>query len=174
MGAQGAHVFYEVSAIVTTTERLWARLEPFLSAEGVELDDLDVRGSGAGRILRVTVDADGGIGVDRIAELSRGVSRLLDDDEDMTGPFTLEVSSPGLERSLNRPSHYRKSIGREVDVRTVEPIEGGRRHVGILESVADDAVTVAVDGRARRIPLDQVRRAKTIFRWEKAPKPGGK
>lgn len=175
MGAQGAHVLFEVNAIVSTmTDRLWDRLEPFLAAEGVELDDLDVRGQGPGRIVRVTVDAEGGLGVDRIAELSRGLSRVLDDDESLSGPFTLEVSSPGLERDLRRPSHYTKAVGREVDVRTAEPIAEAKRHVGILESADDDGITVVVDGSTRRIPLVAVKRAKTVFRWEKAPKPGRK
>jgi ribosome maturation factor RimP len=175
VGAQGAHVLFEVNTIVsTTTERLWDRLEPFLAAEGVELDDLDVRGQGAGRIVRVTVDADGGIGVDRIAELSRGLSRLLDDEDSFSGPFTLEVSSPGLERDLRRPPHYAKAVGREVDVRTIEPIAEANRHVGVLESAGDEEITVLVDGSARRIPLAAVKRAQTVFRWEKAPKPGRK
>lgn len=160
--------------IVTATERLWQRVEPFLAAEGVELDDLDVRGRGTGRIVRVVVDAEGGVDVERVAELSRGVSRLLDEDEEFDGSFTLEVSSPGLERDLKRPAQYRKVVGREVDIRTKEPVSDARRHVGVLDGVDDDAVTVVVDGSARRIPLAAVTKAKTVFRWEKAPKPGRK
>ncbi|HSG80469.1 MAG TPA: ribosome maturation factor RimP [Acidimicrobiia bacterium] len=156
------------------TDRLWDRLEPFLAAEGVELDDLDVRGQGPGRIVRVTVDAEGGVGVDRIAEISRGLSRALDDEDSLSGPFTLEVSSPGLERDLRRPTHYRKAVGREVDVRTTEPIAEAQRHVGVLEDADEDAITVVVDGSTRRIPLAAVKRAKTVYRWEQAPKPGRK
>lgn len=155
-------------------ERLWEALEPYLEAEGVELDDLDIRGRGSGRIVRVTVDAPGGLGVDRIAELSRGLSRVLDEAGDMSGAYTLEVSSPGLERRLRRPAHFAKAVGREVDVKTAGPIEGEQRHRGILSQMEDGALVVAVGGSRRTIPLGSVTEAKTVFRWEKAPKPGGK
>ena len=155
-------------------ERLWDTLEPYLEAEGVELDDLDVRGRGNGRFVRVTVDAPGGIGVDRIAQLSRGVSRLLDEEDPVPGSYTLEVSSPGLERPLRRPGHFAKAVGREVDVRTSGPIEGSTRHKGVLDGVEDDELMVTVDGVSRRIPMTAVVKATTVFRWEKSPKPGGK
>lgn len=155
-------------------EWLWEALEPYLEAEGVELDDLDVRGRGNGRLVRVTVDAPGGLGVDRIAELSRGVSRVLDESDPLPGSYTLEVTSPGLERTLRRPSHYAKALGREVDVRTAEPIDGSSRHKGILESADDDGLVIVIDGASRRIPTTAVSKASTVFRWEKAPKPGGK
>lgn len=155
-------------------ERLWETLEPYLEAEGVELDDLDVRGRGNGRLVRVTVDAPGGIGVDRIAEISRGVSRLLDEEDPVQGSYTLEVSSPGLERPLRRPRHFDKAVGREVDLKTVEAIDGAQRHRGVLERVEDTTLRVAVDGTERSIPIDSVSTAKTVFRWEKSPKPGGK
>ena len=155
-------------------ERLWETLEPYLEAEGVELDDLDVCGRGNGRLVRVTVDAPGGLGVDRIATLARGVSRLLDEQEPVTGSYTLEVSSPGLERPLRRPSHFEKAIGREVDVKTLDPIDGAQRHRGLLERIDDRNLRVVVDGSERSIPMDSVAQAKTVFRWEKSPKPGGK
>ncbi len=156
-----------------TVDRLWESLEPYLEAEGVELDDLDVRGSGNGRIVRITVDAPGGIGVDRIAQLSRGMSRLLDEDDSVIGSYTLEVSSPGLERRLRRRSHYQKAVGRELDVRTVEEIDGAQRHRGILEEIDDRALLLGVDGGTRVIPIRSITQARTVFRWEKAPKPGG-
>ncbi len=153
-------------------DRLWDTLESYFEAEGVELDDLEVRGSG--RIVRVIVDAPGGIGVDRIAELSRGVARLLDTTEPVDGSYTLEVTSPGLERLLRRPSHFEKAIGREVDVKTTEEIEGSKRHRGVLEGIGEGRLRLAVDGTTRTVPLQSVAQARTIFRWEKAPKPGGK
>lgn len=152
--------------------RLWEVLEPFLVAEGVELDDVELLGRGAGRVLRVTVDAEGGIGVDRIADLARGISRALDDAAVIDGPYTLEVGSPGLERSLRRPAHYAKAVGREVVVKTREPIDGAQSHRGILSEVEEGAVAVLVDGRDRHIPLSDVTQARTVFRWEKPAKPG--
>jgi ribosome maturation factor RimP len=65
---------------------LWSEIEEFLAAEGVDLDDLDLKGGGRARILRVTVDAEGDLGVDRIADLARGLSRLLDERDSVSGP----------------------------------------------------------------------------------------
>jgi ribosome maturation factor RimP len=155
-------------------ERLWHLLEPYLAAENVELDDLDVRGGGRGRLVRVLVDAPGGLGVDRIAELARGLSRLLDEQDPVNGSYTLEVSSPGLERKLRRPLHYEKAIGREVDIKTGTEVDGVTRHRGELKQFVDESVHLDVDGQARVIPLEAITQAKTVFRWEKSPKPGGK
>ncbi len=150
--------------------RLWSLLEPWLDAEGVELDDLEVLGGGAGRVVRVFVDAPGGVDLDRIADLSRGLARLLEDTD--LASYTLEVSSPGLERNLRRPAQFRKAVGREVVVKTRDEISGARNHRGILAAVGEGDVLVSVDGADRSIPLDRVTQARTVFTWEKAPKPG--
>ena len=153
-------------------ERLWDLLGPYLEAEGVELDDLAVLGRGAGRMVRVTVDSAGGLDVDRIADLARGLSRLLDESDEIDGPYPLEVGSPGLERTLSRPAHYLKSVGREIILKTRATIEGTQSHRGVLMDVSDDRVAIAVDGADRVIPLSEVTRARTVFRWEKPAKPG--
>lgn len=155
-----------------TTATLWRTVESYLAAEQVDLDDVEIRGSGRGRVVRVTVDAPGGIDLDRITELSRGLSRILDDEAVVDGPYTLEVSSPGLERPLRRPQHFQKALGREVVVKTASPVGGGRSHRGILDSADDEGIVVVVDGAARRIPYGDVAQARTVFRWERAPKPG--
>ncbi len=164
-----------------TAERLWSLVAPYVEAEGIELDDLEVVGQGSGTIVRVTVDGpqaeDTGrspVPVDRIAALSRGLSRLLDAEDPIAGSYTLEVSSPGLERKLRRPSHYEKSLGREVKVKTHAPVEEARQHRGTLVSAEADEFTVDVDGRPRVIAYENVASARTVFEWEKAPKPGSR
>ncbi len=152
--------------------RLWDGLESWLEAEGVELDDLDVRGSGAGRVVRVVVDSPGGVDVDRIADLSRGVARILDEMGGFDDSYSLEVSSPGLERPLRRPEQYRKVVGREVMIKTKAPVAGATSHRGVLRTVGGDAVEVAIGDEQRHIAFDDVVQARTVFRWEKAPKPG--
>ncbi|MFQ5947994.1 MAG: ribosome maturation factor RimP [Acidimicrobiia bacterium] len=152
---------------------LWELVESYVAAEAVELDDLELRGRGGGRILRVTIDAEEGVDAERIADLSRGLSRLLDEHGALPGgAFTLEVSSPGLERALRRPSHYDKSVGREVIVRTHRPVGGATSHRGTLDEVDGQDVVLRVNGGSRRIPFREVASARTVFRWEKAPKPG--
>ena len=155
-------------------ERLWPLFDEFLAAEAVELDDLEVSGRGKGRLLRVVVDAPGGIGVDRIADLSRGLARILDDEDPVDGSYRLEVTSPGLERKLRRPGHYRKSVGREVKVKTTVPVAGATVHQGVLDGVDEDGIVIQLNDGDRRIRFGDVASAKTVFTWEKSPKPGQK
>lgn len=154
-------------------ERLWDMVEPYVAAEGIELDDVEVVGRGPGTIVRVTVDGDRPVAVDRIASLSRGISRLFDDADPIPSSYTLEVGSPGLERKLRRPAHFAKSVGREVKVKvkTAERFETIR---GVIESADDTGFTIAVDDEERRIEFADVTSASTVFEWEKSPKPGGK
>ncbi|MGD2042782.1 MAG: ribosome maturation factor RimP [Acidimicrobiia bacterium] len=155
---------------MTQVTDLWGLVEPYLAAERLELDDLELSGRGRGRVLRVIVDGED-IGVDRLAELSRGLSRLLDDEPGLQDSYQLEVSSPGLERKLRRPSHYRKSIGREVVVKSAGT-EHNATHRGLLTASGENAFTIDTEQGPVEVSYEDVISAKTVFRWEKAPKPG--
>lgn len=155
-----------------TTTRLWGVVEPYVAAEGIELDDLEVVGEGTGTIVRVTVDGPSPIGVDRMAQLSRGLSRLLDEADPFPGSYTLEVGSPGLERKLRRTRHYEKAVGREVKVKTTAEIAGSRNHRGVVREAGEVTFTLEVDGEPHSIPYADVSSARTVFTWEAAPKPG--
>lgn len=155
---------------MTQVSDIWSVVEPYLAAERLELDDLELSGQGKGRILRVLVDGES-VDVGRLAELSRGLSRLLDNETDLQGLYQLEVSSPGLERKLKRPSHFHKSVGREV----VAKVANGEINVTLRGTIAKaDEVSFTIDGDqgAQMVRYDDVITAKTVFRWEKAPKPG--
>ena len=152
------------------TDRLWADVESYVAAERIELDDLEVLGDGSAKIVRVTLDGDD-LGVDRIAEVSRGLSRLFDDIDPFNGAYTLEVSSPGLERKLRRPRHFEKSLGAEVKVKTFAAVDGERAHSGTIAAAEEKSFTLDVDGTMRQIPYDAVASARTVFVWDKAAKP---
>lgn len=157
----------------TKTDAIWERVEPWLAAEHLELDDLEVKGSGPGRVVRVLVDSEGGIDIDRLAEVSEGVSRLLDDLPGFDSSYQLEVSSPGLERVLRRPRHFEKSVGREVSIKA----KRGEETVVIRGALvrADDSGFVVTQGdESTEFAYDDVISAKTLFKWEKSPKPGKK
>ena len=148
-------------------DRLWDSIEEFLAEERVELDDLEL----SGRTVRVVVDAEGGIDLDHITDVSRGVARLLDDSEDLVpDSYSLEVTSPGLERKLRRPRHYQKALGRPVRIRTT----GGETVRGDLTEVDDDGFLVSTDSGPTRIAFAEVARARTIFELPSNPKPGKK
>lgn len=155
---------------MTTAADIWTVVEPYLAAERLELDDLELLGRGPGQLLRVVVDGQD-VNVDRLAEVSRGLSRLLDNETTLDDPYRLEVSSPGLERNLRLPSHYAKSIGREVVVKLQR--KGQKETLrGILAEAGDDSFVVERDGDRIVVEYPEVVTAKTVFRWEKAPKPG--
>ena len=158
---------------MTTEEHLWKVVEPYLAAEKLELDDLELVGRGRAFTLRVVVDGDGGLDLDRLAEVSRGLSRLLDSVPDLEGPYQLEVTSPGLERRLTRPSHYAKSRGREVVVKTNAGGGAARTIRGILTEAREGDFDIVAEGdEVQTLSFDQVQSARTVFRWERAPKPG--
>lgn len=154
-------------------DRLWTKVEGYVAAEHLELDDLEVLGEGPGRIVRITLDGET-LEVDRIADLSRGLSRMFDDLDPFEGAYTLEVSSPGLERKLRRPRHFEKSVGSEVKVKTFAPVDGERTHTGLLTGAAEKSFTVEVEGQEREITYDAVASARTVFVWKKAARPGSR
>ena len=155
---------------MTTAGEIWTVVEPYLAAEKLELDDVELLGRGPGQLLRVVVDGED-VNIDRLADVSRGLSRLLDNETELTDAYRLEVTSPGLERDLRRPSHYTKSVGREVVVKIAE---GDHKATirGVLADAGDSAFTVESDEERRVVDYEDVLTAKTVFRWEKAPKPG--
>jgi ribosome maturation factor RimP len=158
--------------VTSAADRLWAVVEPYLSAEGVELDDLEIVGKAPGVVVRVTLDAAEPMGVDQLADVSRRLSRLLDEEDPIASSYTLEVSSPGLERKLRRPRHYKKSVGRDVRVKSKVAVGGDHSHRGVLVEASDLDFVVEVDGTDRRIAYGDVISARTVFAWEKASKPG--
>jgi ribosome maturation factor RimP len=156
--------------ILTTVSDIWTVVEPYLTAERLELDDLELLGRGPGTVLRVVVDGEN-VNVDRLADISRGLSRLLDNETALNDAYRLEVTSPGLERNLRLPGHFAKSIGREVVIKIAE----GDQKVtlrGILIEAGEGSFTVEIDDERTVVDYEDVLTAKTVFRWEKAPKPG--
>jgi ribosome maturation factor RimP len=155
---------------LTTVTDIWSLAEPYLAAEHIELDDLEVTGAGRGRRVVVVVDGDG-LDVDRLAEVSRGLSRLLDHESDLDGSYQLEVSSPGLERKLRRPGHFVKSVGREVRAK-VRLDDHNATIAGVIVDADESEFTIDLGEETLTVPYDAVIKASTVFRWEKAPKPG--
>jgi ribosome maturation factor RimP len=130
--------------------RLRSIIEPVARSAGYDLEDLSVVRMGRRFVVRVTVDRDGGVGLDAVADLSRAISTALDDAEATSGEFIageyqLEVSSPGVDRPLTAPRHWRRNIGRLVTV----PVDG-RKVTGRVVAADDESVTLLVDGVEQR------------------------
>jgi ribosome maturation factor RimP len=156
---------------MSITERVVRLVEPICDDLGVEVVDVDH----AGGILRVTVDRDGGVDINSISLITRELSRALDHEDPVPGRYTLEVSSPGLERPLRRPAHFARANGQRIKVKTKPHVEGERRLEGTLVSAGDEGIEmVADDGSTRSLHYDDIERANTVFVWGPAPKPGKK
>ena len=147
-------------------------IEPVLAARGLELVDVEFKGSGRGRTLRVVVDREGGVDLDGLTSTSELISPLLDGLDRggaLAGPYTLEVTSPGLERPLRRPDHFRRAVGETIVVKTADPEP--QRHRGLLAAADDDGIDLVVDGAPVHLAYDAVNDARTVFEWGPKPKP---
>ena len=154
-----------------TAERLHDIVAPICDDLGLELVDLEHRGG----LVRVTVDREGGVDIDAIAKATRAMSRAFDEHDPIAARYTLEVSSPGLERPLRTAAHFQRAIGTKVRIKTRPGADGERRVDGVLTAADDDGVTVRLDAPAadeRQIRYDDIERARTVFEWGPAPKPG--
>ena len=132
------------------TARLAGWIEPVVGAAGYDLEELVVTPAGRRSVVRVVVDRDEGVTLDDIAEVSRAVSAVLDDNDGAMGraPYVLEVTSPGVDRPLTEPRHWRRNVGRLVQV-AVGPA-GGTEQVSARVTAVDDAgVTLAVEAKAK-------------------------
>ncbi len=151
-------------------DRVRELVAPIVDAESVELYDIEHKGG----VLRILVDGPDGIDISVIKRISRAVSRLLDEVDPIPGRYTLEVSSPGLERPLRTPTHFSKAVGSDVKIKTQPDAAGDRRVTGTLISADDDGFEVETTDGVRRIPYRDVSSARTVFEWGPTPKKGGK
>ena len=152
---------------------VWAAAEPVLSSLGLQLVDVEIVGSGKARTLRLSIDRDGGVDLDALAEANGPVSDALDAIDALSGPYTLELSSPGVERPLRRPSDFARFLGTTVSVKSHDPVDGARRHRGLLVEADEVGIAVEVEGQHRRFSYDAIASARTVFEWGPAPKPTG-
>jgi ribosome maturation factor RimP len=168
---------------MTVTDRVRDVVVPLLDERGLDLYDVEH----AGPVLRVVVDRAGGLDLDALADATRAVSRALDEADPISGRYTLEVTSPGLERPLRTPRHFARAVGETVKIKVTAAAageSGERRLSGVLAAADDDGITVrsdAPDGTQRAdAPVDRhvsygdIERARTVFEWGPAEKPGGK
>jgi len=124
----------------TQPEQLRPVVGPVVERLGYDLEDLTVSAAGRRHVLKVVIDCDGGVGLDDIATLSRELSAALEEDDAIPGSYVLEVSSPGVDRPLTEPRHWRRSVSRLVTVTTT----GGDELTGRIQTT-DDAAAVLVD-----------------------------
>ena len=150
----------------SVVKRVWEVTEPLITHEGLEIVDIDYQLEGRGMMLRFYLDRnEGGVTLDDLAPLSRRIGDVLDVHDVVPGRYVLELSSPGINRRLRRPDHFRRYIGQRVRVRTVVPLAGRKQFVGDLQSVADNGIVVNVDSGTQFIQFDDIARANYEHRF---------
>jgi len=147
--------------------RIGRLVEPTLEAMGYALVRITL-GPGRRPCLQVMVERHAGrpIGVDDCAEVSRGLSALLDVENPIAGPYTLEVSSPGIDRPLTRRADFTRFAGHEAQIELAQPLEGQRRFRGRILGIEGEAVMIAQAERRYMLPMDLIRRAKLVLTHE--------
>lgn len=137
-------------------DRLVALLGPVVSAAGLDLEDVVVRPAGRRLLVQVFVDKDGGVDLDDVARVSQDVSAKLDESDALgDGPYTLEVGSPGVDRPLTLPRHWRRAVGRLVAV----TLSSGETFTGRLVALTGDDAQLDTDTGTRTIAIAAVTRA---------------
>lgn len=133
----------------------------------LDLWDVELGGQPGRSILKVFVTApDGGPDLDTVAEVSEEISRGLDLKDPIPGAYTLEVSTPGLERNLRRSEHFVSSVGKKVSIKTRERLVGNSHRIDATIVSADErSVELDVNGERVTVPLDQIKTARTVFEW---------
>jgi ribosome maturation factor RimP len=145
-----------------TQDELKALLEPTVEGLGYELADLEVKLGGRSGIVRVFIDRPEGISLDDCEKVSMAVSALLDVEDPVPGHYDLEVSSPGLNRKLTKPDHFKRFAGEEVKVEMRFPIEGRKRFRGRLAASDEDNIRVVVDGVEHNLPISTIDTARLV------------
>ena len=141
-------------------------LQPTVEAMGYVLWGIELISPGKRPTLRLYIESDAGISVDDCAAVSHQLSGVLDVEDPISNEYTLEVSSPGVDRLLFSPEHYSPYLGEIVDVRLRLPVEGKRRYKGILLEINNETVFVMVDDQEFELPLRSVDRARVFPRLE--------
>jgi ribosome maturation factor RimP len=143
---------------------------PVVRASGLELVEASFQRGPGRAILRVLVDREGGVDVEATAEAAERIGRRLDLEGFDPGPYTLEVSSPGVERPLRRPEDFARRVGEKVKVKTARPVEGARSITGTIVGTGPREVRIATEAGERTVSFDDITVARTVFEWGAVPK----
>jgi len=142
------------------TDKIKTIAEPLFHSLGVELFDIEYGGPQRGGLLRVIIDKEGGVSLEDCAKASRYLSRALDLEEIISHRYTLEVSSPGLNRPLKKREDYLRYIGRKVRLKTLNPMGNQKVFIGLLSGFKEDNVFLQLDhGGEQQIPYHQIAQA---------------
>jgi ribosome maturation factor RimP len=142
-------------------------VRPVVESSGLELVEVGFAREGGRRVLRVTVDREGGVDLESIAEASERISRRLDLErfDPPGGSYALEVSSPGVERPLRGARDFAGRVGEKVKVKTARRVDGARTLTGVVVEAGTEQVRIATDDGERTVRYQDMTSARTVFDW---------
>lgn len=143
-------------------DQLGELLGPVVAGLGYELWEIEYAPRAGGGLLRLYIDSPDGISLDDCEKVSRAVSAVLDEADPIPNEYTLEVSSPGLDRVLRTRAHFERFAGSRVKVEMIQQINGRKRFQGRLQKVAQSEITLAMDGGEVSLPIDDIHRARLV------------
>ena len=143
-------------------DRVWSIAEPLCLDEGLELVFIEFRREPQGRVLRLYIDKQGGVTLDDCALVSQQLGDILDVTLEDVGPYSLEVSSPGVNRPIGRPEHYNRFKGQRIRIKTHQPLDGRKNFRGVLRGINDGIVAVQCDNEEIHIPLEEISIARLV------------
>ena len=158
----------------TSKMDLEGTIRSVVEGAGLELVEANLHRAPGRSLLRVTVDREGGVDLDAIADASGRISRRLDLEGFDPGPYALEVSSPGIERPLRDRSDFAKRVGERVKVKTAQPVDGLRSLTGTLVEAGLEAVRIATEQGEHTVAFEAIASARTVADWEAELKERGK
>jgi ribosome maturation factor RimP len=143
-------------------ETLLRLLEAPVEALGYAVVELEFHPQGRGGLLRIFIDREGGVTVDDCEKVSRQVSAVLDVEDPIPGAYTLEVSSPGLDRPLRKEADFTRFAGEKAKLELLLPRDGRKRYTGTLKGCEAGEVLMEVDGVVHRLPLGDIAKARLV------------
>ena len=148
---------------IPVSQEVVSLIEPILMAEELELVDVEYKKEGKSWVLRIFIDKEGGVTIADCQKVSRLTGDLIDVEETITTTYSLEVSSPGLNRVLKREEDFLKFKGRQIYLHSLSPIDNRKKFNGILTDFKDQTVFIEVDGEVLGIPLRHVGKANLVI-----------
>jgi ribosome maturation factor RimP len=155
------------SKAMASTARIQELLEPGARALGFEILAVELSGAGRSHTLRVYLDAPGGVTLDDCTAVSRQLSAILDVEDPLGGRYTLEVSSPGLDRPLTKPEHFRRFVGHRARIELIRARDGRRRFSGVLSGADDAGIRLRADDAELEVAYADIEKARLVpeLKW---------
>jgi ribosome maturation factor RimP len=142
-------------------------IEEILNNEGIELIDVEYRKEPNGRVLRILIDKEGGVNIDECGKISRQLSDILDVKDVIPFAYTLEISSPGLNRPLRKENDFKRFIGEKITLRTGDYFNDRKNFQGILIDYKEGTIYLDIEGKNFAIPHSIVKKANLIYDFSK-------